>query len=62
MCMGAAGFIKKHTEDIFCVLAAAALCSVIAAFIIAFRSGMLPYSSDGDAFDTVYAVESTEEQ
>ena len=49
----------KHKEDIVCVLAAAALCSVVAAFIVAFGSDLLPYSSDGDAFDTVYALESS---
>lgn len=60
--MNALGFIKKHAEDIFCILAAVALCSLVAAFIVAFRSGMLPYSPHGDAFDTIYAIEGSDAQ
>ncbi len=55
-------FIRKHKEDFFCILAAAALCSIVAAFIVAFDSDMLPYSADGDAFDTVYAIEGSQSE
>lgn len=50
-------FVKKYYDVIFRVFAAVALSAITAAFIFAFRSGWLPYASDGDAFDTVYAIE-----
>ncbi|MBQ9847826.1 MAG: hypothetical protein IJO64_02055 [Clostridia bacterium] len=40
---------------------AVALCALMAAFILAFRSGLLPYASDGDAFDTIYAIEESKQ-
>ena len=50
-------FVKKHFDKIVCLLAAIALSALTAAFILAFRAGSLPHSEDGDAFDTIYAVE-----
>ncbi len=50
-------FIKKHSEHIKRFFAALALSALMAAFILAFRQGMLPFAEDGDAFDTIYAVE-----
>ena len=37
---------------------AAVLCMVIllSAFITAFKGGKLPHSSDGNAFDSIYAI------
>ncbi|MBQ3229909.1 MAG: hypothetical protein IJB49_02700 [Clostridia bacterium] len=40
---------------------AVALFALMAAFILAFRSGLLPYASDGDAFDTIYAIEESKQ-
>ena len=53
-------FIKKYYNVIFAVFSAFVLCALMAAFILAFRSGWLPYSEDGDAFDTIYAIEQSE--
>ena len=59
--MTASDFIKKHRENLLRILAAIALCSLVAAFILAFNAGVLPHSSDGDAFDTIYALEEVSE-
>lgn len=48
-------FLKKHTSAFVRVFGAAVLCALIGALMLAFRYGFLPYASDGDAFDTVYA-------
>jgi hypothetical protein len=53
-------FIKRNYYVILRVLAAVALSAVTAAFIWAFKNGWLPYAEDGNAFDTVYAIESEE--
>ena len=53
-------FIKRYKNCIFRVLASVAICALMAAFVFAFREGMLPYSEDGNAFDTVYALEKGE--
>ncbi len=50
-------FMKKYKNCLFRVLASVAIGALAAAFIFAFREGMLPYAEDGDAFDTVYAIE-----
>ena len=54
-------FIQKHYNVIFRIFGAIALSAVMAAFILAFRSGWLPYAEDGDAFDTIYAIEESEQ-
>jgi hypothetical protein len=54
-------FVKKYFDTIVRVLAAIALSALMAAFILAFNSGKLPYSEHGDAFDTVYAYEESSE-
>ena len=48
-------FIKKYYGVIMRVFAGVALAALTAAFIFAFKSGWLPYSEAGDAFDTIYA-------
>ncbi len=53
-------FIKEHIDDAIRITAALSLCALMAAFILAFRGGKLPHASDGDAFDTIYALEQTE--
>ncbi len=55
--MHISAFFKKYKDDVFRVLGAALLCVLVALFIVAFRRDMLPYASDGDAFDTVYALD-----
>lgn len=55
--MAVAEFVKKYYNCIIRVLAAVALSAITAAFILAFRAGVLPHAEDGDAFDTVYALE-----
>ncbi len=59
--MTAMDFVKKYRENIMRLLAAVALSALVGAFIVAFRSGVLPHSADGDAFDTIYAVEEVTE-
>lgn len=54
-------FVKKYFDSITRVLAAIALSALMAAFILAFRAGVLPHSEDGNAFDTIYAIEDAEE-
>ena len=54
--MTASVFLKKYKKDLLRVVAAVALCALAALFVYAFGKGYLPYSEDGDAFDTVYAV------
>lgn len=55
-------FIKKHFNTVFAVFAALVLSALMLAFILAFRAGLLPYTSDGDAFDTIYAIEETDSE
>ena len=55
--MSVSVFLKKHKKDIVRVACALALCVVAALFIYAFSEGKLPYSADGDAFDTIYGLE-----
>ncbi len=50
-------FFKKHSRIIFSVFAAIVLSALMFVFVLLFRAGVLPYSSDGDAFDTIYAIE-----
>lgn len=50
-------FLKKHKSSVIRIFGAAVLCALVAALIVAFRYGLLPYAEDGDAFDTVYAVD-----
>ncbi len=33
---------------------------LLAAFISAFKNGKLPHASDGDAFDSIYAIGESE--
>lgn len=58
--MAIAEFVKKYYNSIIRVLAAVALSALMAAFILAFRAGVLPYAEAGDAFDTVYAIEESD--
>ena len=53
-------FVRKYREELLCIFVAVALCSLVAALIVAFDSGVLPYSDDGDAFDTIYALNSSQ--
>lgn len=55
-------FPAEYSGVLLRVGVASALCALIAAFILAFRSGLLPYASDGDAFDTIYAIEESAQQ
>lgn len=55
-------FLNKYSGVFIRAGVAVALCALMAAFILAFRSGLLPYASDGDAFDTIYAIEESEQQ
>lgn len=54
-------FAEKHYENILRGLAALLLALAAGAFIFAFESGVLPHSEDGDAFDTIYAVEESQQ-
>ena len=47
--------VSPLTLTMFRIFGAAVLCALIGALMLAFRYGLLPYASDGDAFDTVYA-------
>lgn len=55
-------FLTEYSGVLFRAGVALALCALMAAFILAFRSGLLPYASDGDAFDTIYAIEESAQQ
>lgn len=50
-------FVKKHKDNVVRAVAAVLICGLSALLIIAFRNGKLPHASDGDAFDTIYALE-----
>jgi hypothetical protein len=54
-------FAEKHYENILRGLAALLLSVIVGAFIFAFNSGVLPHSEDGDAFDTIYAAEESQQ-
>ena len=49
-------FLKKYKKDLLRMVCALLLCAVAAVFVYAFGEGKLPYSEDGDAFDTIYAI------
>ena len=53
-------FLKKYFQPLVRACAALMLTAVTLLLIYAFERGWLPYSEDGDAFDTVYAIESEE--
>ena len=54
-------FAEKHYENILRVVVALTLGLIVGAFIWAFSSGVLPHQEDGDAFDTIYAIEESQE-
>ena len=54
-------FLRKHIDAAIRITAAFALCALTVAYVFAFRGGKLPHSADGDAFDTVYAIEQGED-
>jgi len=53
-------YIKNHLDIVFGIFAALVLSALVAVFIFAFRKGILPHSEDGNAFDTIYALEQSE--
>ncbi len=53
-------FAKKYYEAFVRAFAALMLSALTLLLIYAFDRGLLPYSEDGDAFDTVYAIEGEE--
>ncbi len=53
-------FLKKHKAEAIRVAAAVCICGITAALVIAFHNGKLPHASDGDAFDTIYAIEESQ--
>lgn len=55
-------FLRKHIDAAIRITAAIALCALTVALIYAFRGGKLPHASDGDAFDTVYALQGAVEE
>ena len=55
------GFAEKYYQSFVRVFAAFMLGAITLLLVYAFDQGWLPYSDDGDAFDTVYAIESGEE-
>ena len=50
-------YLKEHKDDAIRIGVSLLIGVVMTAFILAFRGGNLPHSSDGDAFDTIYALE-----
>ena len=54
-------FIKKHFDLVIQGISLILLSALTFALIAAFRADMLPFASDGNAFDTVYAIEDTSE-
>ena len=55
-------FLKNHKKEVVRVSFAFLLSAVAAVFVYAFGKGALPYSEDGDAFDTIYAIEENPEE
>ena len=51
--------VEKHSGLITRIIAAVVLAVLASALVLVFRGGLLPRSSDGDAFDTVYLLESS---
>ena len=54
------GLAKKYYEIFVRAFAALMLSALTLLLIYAFDRGMLPYSADGDAFDTIYAIEQSD--
>ncbi len=57
--MSVSDFFKRHSSPLFRAVALMLLSAIATALVLGFESGALPYSADGDAFDTVYAYETT---
>lgn len=57
MLMSILVFLKKHINAAIRITAALALGALTVAFIFAFKGDKLPHASDGDAFDTIYALQ-----
>jgi hypothetical protein len=55
-------FCKKHQDDIIRLGSALVICALMAVLIAMFRGGALPHAEDGDAFDTIYAIEQQESE
>lgn len=49
-------FLRKHIDAAIRITAAVLLCALTMAYMFMFRGDKLPHASDGDAFDTVYAL------
>ena len=56
-------FLRKHIDAAIRITAAVLLFALAAAYLFLFRGNKLPHASNGDAFDTIYALdgEKTEE-
>lgn len=53
-------FIKKHFDLVIQCIGLLLVSALTFALVAAFRADLLPFASDGNAFDTVYAVEDTD--
>ena len=53
-------FAKKYYDTFLRIFSALMLSALTLLLIYAFGQGWLPYSEDGDAFSTIYAIEETE--
>ena len=62
MLMSILMFLRKHIDVAIRITAALALCALTVAFIFAFKGDKLPHASDGDAFDTIYALQQSADE
>ena len=53
-------FAKKYYQAFVRTFAALLIAALTLLFVYAFSQDWLPYSSDGDAFDTIYAIEQSD--
>lgn len=52
--------MKKHFDRVIQCISLLLLCALTAALIAAFKGDLLPFSADGDAFETIYAIGDSE--
>ncbi len=59
--MNKKSFAERYYQAFVRIFAAVMLSAVTLLLIYAFVMDLLPYVKDGNAFDTIYAIESEEE-
>ena len=59
--MTALEFIRKHKDDAIRIIAGAFMCGLVVLLMCALKNGDLPHAADGDAFESIYAIDDSQQ-